>query len=66
MTYKAKCRWNPYSSPSVANCKGCPDLVWEPIPQIPGYEGCGAQNRRVCRITGRIPGNMKTCPKEQP
>ena len=63
MGNKAKCRWDPHSSPSVANCKGCPDLVWEEVDFGPEI---ATKRRRMCKHSGRIPGNMKTCPKEQP
>ncbi len=43
-------------APSVTNCRGCKELVREPNPS-------GKGKRRICRITGQIPGNMRHCPK---
>lgn len=50
------------SFPSAREClaRQCPDLgseVW-PI-------GSGNPPRKVCKINGRIPGNMGKCPKEE-
>ena len=47
--------------PSSTGCKSrkCPDLIEETYPW-----GITTRKRMVCRLTGRIPGNMGKCPKE--
>ncbi len=49
--------------PSAREClaRQCPDLgseVWPPESNNPP--------RKICNLTGRIPGNMGKCPKEEP
>lgn len=39
--------------PSARNCRGCEYLNWE---VLPGYH-----RRRICQLSGRIPGNIR-CP----
>jgi hypothetical protein len=49
--------------PSARGCKTrqCPDLVEQEYPW-----GNGEYRKRwICQVTGRIPGNMATCPKEE-
>ena len=43
--------------PSVGNCRGCQYLNWEYL--RPDYK------RRICYLSGRIPGNI-ACPLAPP